>query len=111
MDHVAAFNLIQVVATAYAVVRGGVPERLAGLLQLVAAALTRLFFLSSVAPYVNVEVGILAVDVLLLAAFVAIALYADRFWPIWLAALQALGRARIWSRRSNPASSAWHMRS
>ena len=91
MNHIFAFNLAQVVASAYAFARGGVPERLAGILLLVAAVTTRVFFLSSLEPYLNVEVGILAVDVLLLSALVGLALYADRFWPIWLAALQALG--------------------
>lgn len=91
VDHVSAFNLLQLLVSGYAVMRGGAPERLAGILQLAAAALTRAFFLSSGSPYLTVEFGILAVDVALLAALVALALYADRFWPIWLAALQALG--------------------
>lgn len=91
VDHVYAFNLLQLLVSAYAVFRGGAPERLAGILQLGAAALTRMFFLSSVAPYLTVELGILLVDLVLLGALVALALYADRFWPIWLAALQALG--------------------
>lgn len=91
MDHIAVFNLIQLLVSVYAVLRGGVPERLAGILLLLAAGLTRMFFLASGAPYLSVEIGILLVDVVLLAALVALALRADRFWPIWLAALQALG--------------------
>ena len=58
---------------------------------LVAATLTRLFFLASVSPYVTVEVGILSVDVILLIGLLVLAIYSDRFWPIWLASLQALG--------------------
>ncbi len=78
-------------AAVYACLLGGAPERLAGILFLLAAALTRMFFLASIAPYAAVETGILAVDLVLLAALTALALYADRYWPIWLAALQALG--------------------
>lgn len=91
MDHITVFNFLQILASTYALARGGAPERLAGLLLLVAAITTRAFFLASVEPYVTVELGILAVDLVLLVALVTLALFADRFWPIWLAALQALG--------------------
>ncbi|WP_375395189.1 hypothetical protein [uncultured Sphingomonas sp.] len=91
MVYIVVFNLIQLLASLYAFLRGGAPERLAGGLLLIAALLTRIFFLGSVSPYFGIEIGILAVDVVLLVALVMLALYADRFWPIWLAALQALG--------------------
>lgn len=38
--------------------------------------------------YENVEYGVLAVDVLVLAAFVTLALRSARFWPLWIAGLQ-----------------------
>jgi len=38
-----------------------------------------------------VEWGALLVDVTLLGILVGVALYSDRFWPLWLAAFQALG--------------------
>ena len=91
MRHIAIFNLLQILASAYAFTRGGVPERLAGTFLLVAAVATRLAFLSEITPYVSVDTSIVVVDLCLLAVLVALALYADRFWPIWMAALQALG--------------------
>lgn len=36
----------------------------------------------------GVEAGDLLVDLLVLSAFVAIALQSDRFWPLWVAGLQ-----------------------
>lgn len=91
VTHIVLFNVIQVLASAYAFTRGGVPERMAGAFLLVAAIATRMLFLSEVTHYVSVDVAIASLDVCLLAILVVLALYADRFWPIWMAALQALG--------------------
>ena len=44
------------------------------------------FFLMS--RYAAIEFGVLAIDVLVLLAFVAVALRSDRFWPLWIAGLQ-----------------------
>ncbi|MEO8547474.1 MAG: hypothetical protein ABI422_03815 [Sphingomicrobium sp.] len=38
--------------------------------------------------YVHVEGGALLVDLGVLAAFTAVALQSDRFWPLWVAGLQ-----------------------
>lgn len=38
--------------------------------------------------YVHVEGGALFVDIVVLAAFVVVALQSDRFWPLWIAGLQ-----------------------
>ena len=38
--------------------------------------------------YAHVEGGALLVDLAVLAAFVAVALRSDRFWPLWVAGLQ-----------------------
>lgn len=38
--------------------------------------------------YGGVEIGVLIVDLAVLAAFVAIALRSERFWPLWIAGLQ-----------------------
>lgn len=85
------FNLLQIGATVYALRRGGAPERMVGLALLLGAVGTRLLQSDLVQRFVAVEVGVAAVDVALLAALLAVALLADRFWPLWIAALQALG--------------------
>jgi hypothetical protein len=40
-----------------------------------------------------VEFGVFLVDVAALAAFVILALRADRYWPLWIAGLQIIGTA------------------
>ena len=91
MYHVAFFNLMQVVASAYALRLGGAPERLAGIVLMAAAVATHFLYLQDAIPYLSIHVGVVAVDLCLLAVLVVLALYADRFWPIWMAALQMLG--------------------
>lgn len=41
-----------------------------------------------VSRYHGVELGVLAIDLLTLAAFVLVALRSDRFWPLWISGLQ-----------------------
>ena len=38
--------------------------------------------------YTRVEDGLFAIDIAVLIAFVAIALYSTRFWPLWAAGFQ-----------------------
>lgn len=38
--------------------------------------------------YQGVEAGVLAIDLLTLAAFTFVALRSDRFWPLWVSGLQ-----------------------
>ena len=40
--------------------------------------------------YASVEVAILVIDATMLAIFAAIALTSDRYWPLWVTALQLL---------------------
>ena len=39
----------------------------------------------------SIEMGMFLVDVVVFFAFVALALFADRFWPLWVAGLQLVG--------------------
>jgi hypothetical protein len=73
----------------YALLRGGRDERLVALISLVATIVS-----IAVRPlherYFSVNSGELIVDVLVLGAFVAVALVSDRFWPLWVAGLQLI---------------------
>ena len=91
MDRILLFNLLQALASGYAMLRGGAPERLAGASLLVAALSTRLIMHGAEVNYLRLEAGVLAVDLMLLGALVAATLFADRYWTFWLTALQALG--------------------
>jgi hypothetical protein len=81
------FNMLLGVSALYAFVRGGAPERV------VAAAMNAAiasFFAQPLAKggYEETEIGLLLIDAALLAVLVAVALWANRFWPIWIAAFQ-----------------------
>ena len=76
---------------AYAWLRGGKTERLGALLLVAATLLTILAGSPAVRRFASVETGILVVDVAILAAFLWLALFSDRYWPLWIAALQLIG--------------------
>ena len=67
---------------------GGSDERIA------AAGLTIAVVASNIVgdgKYTHTESGVLVVDVLLFFGLLALALYSDRFWPMWAAAFQLVG--------------------
>lgn len=73
---------------AFAFWRGHNDERLAAATCLI-ATLVQLFVVTpTLRRYSGVEVGVLLVDVGVLAVFVGIALQSHRFWPLWVAGLQ-----------------------
>jgi len=82
------FDALLLVTCAYALWRGGAPERIAA----GAMALAYLATLASYGPlpsrFARVEIGVLVVDTLLLVVLVSVAAKADRAWPMALAALQ-----------------------
>lgn len=71
----------------YAYLRGGAPERW-GAAALVAAVIITPFAPSSGSfRFQNIEWGVLAVDTTLMVAIAIIAVRAQRFWPMWMAAI------------------------
>jgi len=88
MIRILVFNLLLLGSCGYAILRGGAPERITGWLLLAATVLTPLAARGLAVRYVQAEVGIFVVDLALLAALVVVALKADRFWPLVLAAMQ-----------------------
>lgn len=91
MERVILFNLLLLLASGYAVWRGGGPERIVGISLLLAGLLTRLAYQPFAERFVAVDGGVMMIDLALLAVLLAVALYADRFWPLWLAAFHMLG--------------------
>lgn len=72
----------------YALYRGGRYERLVAVICIAATFATIAVNSPLNRMYANVEQGALLVDLGVLAAFVAVALVSDRFWPLWVAGLQ-----------------------
>lgn len=73
---------------AYAFWRGRGDERAAAATCLGASLIQMLVISPAMHRYSGVEIGVLAVDLGVLAVFVAIALQSSRFWPLWVAGLQ-----------------------
>jgi len=87
MTRIILFNLLLFTTCGYAILRGGAPEKLTGWL-LMAAASTTFMIGWRRGMFVHLEVGVFVIDLALLVALVVIALKADRFWPLVLAAMQ-----------------------
>ncbi|MGA1799518.1 hypothetical protein VH567_12140 [Sphingomonas sp. 4RDLI-65] len=96
------FYAIQLAASGYAILRGGAPERLTGLALLLAAASTGIVQRHVSLLFSGLELGVMIVDLVLLAVMVAITLKADRFWPAWATALHALGTGAHLARAISP---------
>jgi hypothetical protein len=82
------FLALLVLACGYALWRGGSDERIVASTCLIATLATRFAISPLTVRYTSIENGLLIIDLLMLATFVAIALRSSRFWPLWIAALQ-----------------------
>ncbi|WP_404710539.1 hypothetical protein [Sphingomonas sp. MMS24-J13] len=87
--HTILYNALLVTCVPYALLRGGAPERWCAAVALLATILSVFALSRSAIVYQDAEVGTLIVDGLALAAFFTVALFADRFWPLLVAGLQA----------------------
>lgn len=105
MTRVLLFNLLQIAVTLFALRRGGAPERVVGLALLAAAGSTRFVLTAFETRFVGIEIGVLVVDVLLLAILLMVALHADRRWVEWIAALHALGTGMHFAQILSPDTS------
>lgn len=82
------FWTVLLVIVAYAAWRGRADERIAAGACLGATLFTHFVLGPLKIRYATVEPGLLALDIAMLAIFVAIALRSSRFWPLWVAGLQ-----------------------
>ncbi len=82
------FGTLLLATFAFAMWRGRSDEKLAAIACVLAIVATRAAISPLAERYTGVETGLLTVDLALLAAFVAIALRSERFWPLWIAGLQ-----------------------
>ena len=91
----------------YALIRGGVPERVGAGIFIAATILTALAATSARPGFHTVEVGILVVDVAMFGAFLALALRSTRYWPLWMTGLQAVQVAGHAARLVDPTMIPW----
>jgi hypothetical protein len=93
------------VAAAPAIWRGGWPERTAAI-AMVAAWLGSGLVQNGMQLW-GLQIGVMLIDLVLLAVLLAIALRSDRWWPMWASAFHGLGAllhfavlvdAKVWGR-------------
>ncbi len=75
----------------YAAWGGGAPERIGAAIFAAGSALSHVAYLVSKRHFHDVEAGILLVDIATFIGFLALALRANRFWPIWMTGLLGIG--------------------
>jgi hypothetical protein len=84
MTRLILFNLLLFGSCGYALVRGTRDAQIVAIVTLFASFASYALF----SRYTDVESGVLVVDLLTFAAFTAVALKSDRFWPLWISGLQ-----------------------
>jgi hypothetical protein len=89
--NVVLYLTLLTICCSYALWRGGAPERIAAAIILVAVAMSALVASSYHRAFAQREIGIFIVDVVMFGAATALALRAERFWPLCMAALLGLG--------------------
>ena len=82
------FHLVLFAVCGFALIAGKSDERWVALTCLAASLATRLFISPVADRYSGLEIGVAAVDLATLAAFTAVALRSERFWPLWISGLQ-----------------------
>jgi hypothetical protein len=85
------FLVLLILSCVYAFTRGGVPERIGMASYAAGSVLTYLAVSAPPIRFKGVEVGVFIIDVCVFISFVLLALRANRYWPIWVSALQGLG--------------------
>ncbi|TZG26192.1 hypothetical protein [Sphingomonas montanisoli] len=96
-----AYLITLISICAYAIRCGGRPERQGAAIMIAGSVLT-VPAASLVAQWQSPALGVLAVDMAVLAAFLAIALRSDRYWPLWTTAFQLVGVATHLARLADP---------
>lgn len=82
------FLVLLLASCFYAFARGGPPERVGAQILLAATIASAVALWGSRNRYFQPEVATMWVDIAMAAAFVALALRAQRFWPMWVAMVQ-----------------------
>jgi hypothetical protein len=82
---------ILALCSAYTLMKGGAPERVAIAISIAASILSVPSLFGVPAHFEHMEIVIFIVDVVTFLAFLSLALFADRFWPIWIAGIHLIG--------------------
>ena len=98
------YYVLLVLCWIYALFKGGLPERLGAAILVVGSTLSVAAMASR--PYTRfgaVEIGVFLIDLVCLLTFLILALRAERYWPLWITALQLIGTAAHAVKLADPA--------
>lgn len=107
MIHILIYYALALATCWFAVRHGGVPERIVAIAFLLAASGSSALAFTARPAFRSVDGALLSVDLALLAGLIAVALFANRFWPIWISALHLLAIAVHGVRAYDPALVPW----
>ena len=82
------FRFLLIGVVIFALWRGGRDERLVAAFCVIGTIMTQLVLGPIPERFQNVEIGLFAIDLIVLGGFLAVALRSYRFWPLWVAGLQ-----------------------
>jgi hypothetical protein len=95
---------VLVAVCSYAGWQGGWPERAGAAIIFIGSVLSPV--MASHTEWQSPEFGIFIVDLLVLAAYVNLALYSDRFWPIWVTSFHLIAATIHVARLADPSVAA-----
>lgn len=84
------FLLLTIISTIYALWRGGAPERIAAIIFICGYIATVAFQSPMKNRFHDLELGVFIVDGAVLVALVIVAIFANRYWTIWVAGFQII---------------------
>lgn len=90
MIHMFAFWTVALACIGYGLVRGGAPERAAAMIIIAGLALTLSLARTYAQRFHSPEVGVLIADSAMFTGFAVLALFANRYWPLWMTGLQGV---------------------
>jgi cytochrome bd-type quinol oxidase subunit 2 len=91
MWHILAFLALFILCNTYALSRGGAPERLGAAVLITGLIATAAASTEYAGRFSSAEYSILFVDLVMTLAFAALAVHADRYWPMWMTAVIGFG--------------------
>ena len=90
LSRIDLFLLLMMVVCLYSAIMGGAPEKRVVVIFIVGFVASIITTTPSDEMYMHPEVGVLVVDLAMLAGFVALALSAERYWTLWICSMQVV---------------------
>jgi hypothetical protein len=90
MGHVDIFIVLFMSSVSISLLWGGAPERIAATIISFGVVATALVASPYLERFSDIEINVMIVDVVMLIMFTWLCLHADRFWPIWISAMQLI---------------------